>query len=169
VQLLDALLVGLAVGQWLQVKTITSARAEAYSFSACRRPSTPGRSKSGAAAPMARVGCAGASSAAGRTDAALSSMAAARMRVFMDADRTASKAALRSDVVVGVREGQLRLDEGAGGRRAVDLLDRVEPICSAAFRLSRTWSVRETVVLSQQMATGTPPPGTCGWDGAPRA
>ena len=30
------------------------------------------------------------------------------------------------------------------------------PICAAAFRLSCTWSVRDTVVLSQQIATGTP-------------
>src|SRR6185437_5209890 len=45
-----------AVGQWLHVKTTTRIRAGANEASEYVFPSTPGSEKSGAAAPIARVG-----------------------------------------------------------------------------------------------------------------
>ena len=44
-------------GQWFEMKTMASIGASRYSDSVCMRPSIPFSAKSGAGAPMARVGC----------------------------------------------------------------------------------------------------------------
>src|SRR5260370_39034530 len=49
------------------------------------------------------------------------------MRVCMAAHRTAWRAARGSEVLVGILEGQLRLDERVGGGGAMDLLHRLQP------------------------------------------